>query len=180
MDIYEALQERRSVRKYKPDQVTDNKIKSVLEAAQMAPSWKNKQCWSFIVVRDPKRKEKLAESLPETNPARRAIGQTAPVVIVLCADTGASGDQDGKDYYMLDAGLAMQQLMLAAYAEGLGTCWVGLFDEGKAREVCSVPFEYRVVAMTPLGVPETAPSPRPRKELTEFVYAEEWDQPISF
>ncbi len=180
MDIIKALQERRSVRKYKTDPVPEEKIKSVLEAAQMAPSWKNKQCWSFIVVRDPGRKENLADSLPVSNPAREAIGQTAPVVIVLCADTRASGDKDGKDYYMLDAGLAMQQLMLAAYAEGLGTCWVGLFDEGKASEVCSVPSEYRVVAMTPLGVPEKVPAPRPRKEMTEFVYAEEWDQPISF
>ncbi len=180
MDIYQALQERRSVRKYKTDPVSDQRIKAVLEAARIAPSWKNKQCWSFIIVRDPERKKQLAASLPESNPAYKSISQTAPVVIVLCADTRASGDQDGKDYYMLDAGLAMQQLMLAAIAEGLGTCWVGLFDEAAARSVCAVPPEYRVVAMTPLGVPETVPSPRPRKELQEFVYAEKWEQPISF
>ena len=179
MELYEALQERRSVRKYKTDPVPKEKLNRVLEAAQIAPSWKNKQCWRFIVVRDPERKQQLADSMPENNPARRAVGETAPIVIVLCADTEGSGDKDGKDYYMLDAGLAFQQLMLAAYAEGLGTCWVGLFDEEKARAVCNVPPEFRVVAMTPLGVPEKQPSPRPRKELSEITYAEEWDRPFT-
>ncbi len=174
MDVYEALKERRSVRKYTSDPVPEEKLNKVLEAAQVAPSWKNKQCWRFIVVRNPERKEQLAASMPESNPARMAVGETAPIVIVLCADTEGSGDKDGKDYYMLDAGLAFQQLMLAAYAEGLGTCWVGLFDEEKVREACAVPSEFRVVALTPLGVPAKQPSPRPRRDLSEITYAEEW------
>ncbi|NLA05172.1 MAG: nitroreductase, partial [Firmicutes bacterium] len=94
----------------------------------------------------------------------------------LCADPEASGRPDGKDYYLLDAGLAMQQLMLAAHAEGLGTCWVAWFDESAAREACKVPAPYRVVAFTPLGVPARRPSPRPRKELGEIVFTEEWGQ----
>ncbi len=174
MDIYKALEERRSVRKYTGDSVPEDKLKRILEAGRLAPSWSNQQCWKFIVVRDPERKAKLAESMPESNPARKSIGQTAPAVIVLCADPKASGHQDGKEYYLLDSGLAMQQLMLAANAEGLGTCWVAWFDEAKAREACEVPEEYRVVALTPLGYPEKQPSPRPRKELEEIVYEETW------
>jgi len=178
MDIYKVLQERRSVRKYKSDPVPDEKLKCILEAAQLAPSWSNRQCWRFIVVRDPKRKEQLAESVPDKNPAIKAIGQTAPAVIVLCADPKASGQQDNKDYYLLDSGLAMQQLMLAAHAEGLGTCWVAWFDEAKAREVCAVPPDYRVVALTPLGFPEKQPSEKPRKDLEEIVFSEEWGNQI--
>ena len=87
-----------------------------------------------------------------------------------------SGVQDGKEH-PLDAGLAMQQLMLAAYAEGLGTCWVCWFDEAKARAALKVPDSYRVVGLTPLGVPGHAPSPRPRRELDEIVFAEEWGRP---
>lgn len=174
MDIYKVLKERRSVRKYKSAPVPDETLKRILEAAQLAPSWSNMQCWRFIVVRDPKRKEQLAESVPDKNPAIKAIGQTAPVVIVLCADPKASGQQDNKDYYLLDSGLAMQQLMLAAHAEGLGTCWVAWFDEAKAREACAVPPDYRVVALTPLGFPEKQPSEKPRKELGEIVFTEEW------
>jgi len=179
MDVYRALEERRSVRKYQPDQeVPVEKLKRVLEAARVAPSWKNLQCWRFIIVREPELKKQLAESMPESNPARKAVGQTAPVVIVLCAEPSQSGKQDGKDYYMLDAGLSMQQLMLAAHAEGLGTCWVGLFDEEKVKKACGVPEDYRVVALTPLGFPDVKPSTRTRKELVEITFTEKWGQPF--
>lgn len=174
MDIYETLKERRSVRKYKPDPVPVDKLKRIMEAARIAPSWKNLQCWRFIVVSDPEQKKQLAASMPESNPARTAVGKTAPTVIVLCAAPSRSGKQDGKDFYMLDAGLAMQQLMLAAHAEGLGTCWVGLFDEQTVRDACGVPEDYRVVALTPLGYPAVKPSARPRKELAEITFAEKW------
>ena len=174
MDLYDILKERRSVRKYKPDPVPEDKLKRILEAGRLAPSWANKQCWRFIVVQDEKKKAQLAASMPDSNPAQKAVGETAPVVIVLCADPEASGKQDGKDYYLLDAGLAMQQLMLAAHAEGLGTCWIAWFDEAQVRKACTVPPEYRVVALTPLGSPEKQPSPRPRKDLSEITYSEEW------
>lgn len=174
MELYQVLQDRRSVRKYKSDPVPDDKLMKILEAARVAPSWSNKQCWKFIIVRDLENKKKLAASMPTDNPAIKAVGETAPVVIVVCADPKESGLQDGKGYYLLDAGLAMQQLVLAAHAEGLGTCWVALFDEKIARKACAVPPEYRVVALTPLGFPEKQPSARPRKEMSEIVYAEQW------
>jgi nitroreductase len=173
MDLYEALEGRRSIRRYTTDPVSDEVLQKLLHAARLAPSWSNKQCWRFIIVREQSRKKKLAASLPDGNPCKRALAE-APVVIVLCADPQASGRADGKDYYLLDAGLAMQQLMLAAHAEGLGTCWVAWFEEAAAREACQVPPPYRVVALTPLGVPARRPSPRPRKELGEIVFHEEW------
>lgn len=174
MDIYDLLRERRSVRKYKTDPVSEEKLKRILEAGRLSPSWANKQCWRFIVVRDEQKKAQLAASMPDSNPARKAVSEAAPVVIVLCADPEASGKQDGKDYYLLDSGLAMQQLMLAATVEGLGTCWVAWFDESQVRKTCNVPSEFRVVALTPLGSPEKQPSPRPRKDLSEITYMEEW------
>lgn len=173
MELYEALEDRRSIRKYTADPVSDETLQKLLCAAGIAPSWKNNQCWRFIVVREQSRKQKLAGSLPDGNPCKKAIAE-APVVLVLCADPQTSGRQDGKDYYLLDAGLAMQQLMLAAHAEGLGTCWVAWFDEAKARPACNIPEPYRVVALTPLGVPAHRPSPRPRKELEEIIFLEEW------
>ncbi len=178
MDLYQVLHDRRSVRKYKSDPVPEEKLIRILEAARIAPSWSNMQCWRFIIVRDPETKKQLAESMPAKNPAVRAVGETAPLVIVVCADPQESGHQDGKSYYLLDAGLAMQQLMLAAHAEGLGTCWVAWFDEEKARKACAIPEQYRVVALSPLGVPEKMPSARPRKELSEIVYAEQWGDPL--
>jgi nitroreductase len=178
VDLYQVLQDRRSVRKYIADQVPEEKLMRILEAARIAPSWSNKQCWKFIIVRDPEKKKQLAESMPSDNPAVRAVGEMAPIVIVLCADPKESGNQDGKGYYLLDAGLALQQLMLAAHAEGLATCWVAWFDEVKARAACAVPPEYRVVALTPLGIPEKQPAARPRKDMAEIIYAEEWGRPL--
>jgi len=178
MELYQELEERRSVRKYKSEPVAEEKLKRILEAARISPSWSNLQCWRFIIVSEQAKKNELASSMPDNNPAKRAVGETAPLVIVLCADPGESGNPDGKDYYMLDAGIAMQQLMLAAHAEGLGTCWVGWFDEEKVRETCSVPPQYRIVGLTPLGVPEKQPSERPRKDFTDILFAEKWGKPF--
>jgi nitroreductase len=177
MELYQVLEERRSIRKYLPDPVPAATVQKILDAARIAPSWSNLQCWRFIVVRSREKREQLAAALAGGNPAAKAVAE-APVVIVACADPKASGDHDGKAYYLLDTGLALQQLILAAHAEGLGTCWVAWFDEAKARAVCNVPPEYRVVALTPLGVPERRPSPRPRKALAEIAFAEEWGKPL--
>ena len=178
MELYKALQERRSVRIYTSDPVPAEKLERILEAARIAPSWSNQQCWRFIVVSDPAKKKALADSMPKSNPAKRAVEVTAPLVLVLCADPEESGIHDGKDYYLLDAGLAMQQLMLAAHAENLGTCWVAWFDEETVRKACSVPPEYRIVALSPLGFPKNQPSKRPRKDLSEIAFKENWSQPL--
>ncbi len=178
MELYSAIHNRRSIRKYKPDPPLQESLLRILEAARAAPSWANKQCWRFLVVKEEARKKELAASLPEGNPAAKAI-ETAPVVIVACADPGASGSQEGKDYYLLDIGISMQQLVLAAHAEGLGTCWVAWMDENAIRKACAVPEQYRVVALTPLGYPAKEARPIPRKELSEIAFAEKWGQPLS-
>ncbi|MDW7729259.1 MAG: nitroreductase family protein [Bacillota bacterium] len=178
MELYKVLEERRSVRKYKTESIPGEKLEKLLEAARISPSWSNLQCWRFIVVSDRETKNKLASSMPDNNPAKRSVGETAPLVLVLCADPKESGDQDGKDYYLLDAGLAMQQLMLAAHNEGLGTCWVAWFDEEVARKACEVPERYRIVALSPLGYPEKQPSVRPRKDIGEIVFSEKWGSPF--
>jgi nitroreductase len=178
MELDKALQERRSVRKYANDSVPAEKLERILEAARIAPSWSNQQCWRFIVVSDPAKKKAIADSMPKSNPAKRAVGVTAPLVLVLCADPQESGIHDGKEYYLLDAGLAMQQLMLAAHAENLGTCWVAWFDEETVRKACAVPPEYRIVALSPLGYPANQPSRRPRKALTEIAFSETWGTPL--
>ncbi|MFY9114350.1 MAG: nitroreductase family protein [Dethiobacteria bacterium] len=177
MDILTALQNRRSIRRFREGGIAEETLNLILDAARVAPSWKNMQCWRFIVVRDDKKKRALAETLHEGNPAVEAIIQ-APVVIVQCADPMDSGIIDGKEYYLLDAGIAMQQLILAAHAQGLGTCWVAWFDEDKVRAVCRIPSAYKVVAMTPLGVGAQEPAARPRKKLEEIAFKEEWGLPL--
>ena len=179
MEVMEAITTRRSIRKYKPDPIDDKTLETVLEAARLAPSWANTQCWRFIVVRDSKIKTQLASALIENNSATSAI-DNAPVVIVACAELDKSGCKDGViktdkgDRFMFDVALAMQNLVLAAQSLGLGTVHVGLFDAKKAESILEVPEGFCVVEMTPLGYPDQVREPRPRKELSEIVFHDKW------
>ena len=146
MEYMNLIKKRRSIRRYKPTPVSEQALTTVLEAARLAPSWGNLQCWQYIIVTDKLTKEKIAG----TN--RKWISE-APVIIVACADPEMSGHKPGRDYYMLDIGISFQHLILAAADLGLGTCWIGAFDEKKVREALSVPDHVRVVAYTPLGYP---------------------------
>ena len=179
MEVMEAITTRRSIRKYKTDPIDDKTLETVLEAARLAPSWANTQCWRFIVVRDSKIKAKLASTLSEGNAAAPAI-DSAPVVIVACAELGKSGCKDEVartdkgDWFMFDVALAMQSLVLAAQSLGLGTVHVGLFDAKKAESILEIPEDFCVVEMTPLGYPDQVRDPRPRKELSEVVFHDKW------
>jgi len=167
MELMEVVRQRRSVRKYRPDPVPQAKLDSVLEAARLAPSWANGQCWTFIVVTDPKVKQALAEAGNEWI-------EQAPAIIAACADPKASGTKGDQGYYLLDIGIAMEHLVLAAAEQGLGTCWIGWFDEAKAKKALGVPDGIRVVAATPLGYPDEEPEARPRKSLEEIVRKDRW------
>ena len=177
MDSMEAIKGRRSVRSYTSDPIPEEKLRKVLEAVRWAPSWANTQCWETIVVREHGTKKQLAETLPPGNPSREAIVQ-APLTLALIGIEGRAGFYKGTaatdkgDWYMFDCGLAAQNLCLAAYAEGLGTVIVGLFDAAKAAKVLQVPQGKAVVIITPLGFPEKVPAPPKRKEIEEFLYQE--------
>jgi len=167
MELMDVVRQRRSVRKYRPDTVPQEKIDYLLEAAQLAPSWANGQCWTFIVVTDPQVKHELAEAGNEWI-------EHAPVIIAACADPKQSGAKGDQSYYLLDVGIAMEHLVLAASEQGLGTCWIGWFDEKKAKKALGVPDALRVVAATPLGYPDEEPDARPRKALSEIVRKDRW------
>lgn len=168
MDFMEVVRGRRSVRKYRPDPVPQAKLDAVLEAARLAPSWANGQCWTFIVVTDPKVKHAVAQAGNEWM-------EHAPAIIAACADPKKSGTKKDQGYYLLDIGIAMEHLVLAAADQGLATCWIGWFDEEKARAALGVPKGIRVVALTPLGYADEAPEPRPRRSLGEIIRRDRWE-----
>ena len=188
MDVFEAIKTRRSIRKYKPDPVTDEDLQKVLEAAHWAPSWANTQCWRFIVVSNPDIKAQVAGTLMKVqfsddlikNAATDAIAQ-APVLIVACAQKGIAGyNRDGTpvtdkdDWLLFDVALSIQNLTLAARALGMGTVIVGAFDAEKAAEILDVPDGYTVVTMTPLGYPDHTGQAPPRKELPNIMYKDKY------
>jgi nitroreductase len=184
MELFEAIRTRRSVRKFLDKPVEADKLQQLLEAVRMAPSWANMQCWHFIVTREKSVKEKISElSYVESffaprgykaNPARKALAE-APLVIVACADPEKSGVLWDQPYYMTDLGIACQNLWLAARGLGLGTVFVGVFDEAKMRELLGIPSHIRIVGLFPVGYPfeEKADGPA-RKPLNEIVFHEKW------
>jgi nitroreductase len=177
MELMQAIKGRRSIRKYKPDPVPEEVLQKVMEAVRWSPSWANTQCWEVIVVRDPKVKSGILETVSKINRAHPAIVE-APVILILCGKKGVSGYYRGQvgtargDWLMFDTGLAMQNLCLAAHDLGLGTVIVGLFDHAKVEEILGVPQNVEVVAMTPLGYPAAQGSTPSRKEVSEFVFNE--------
>jgi nitroreductase len=166
MELMEVIQNRRSIRKYKTKPVRQEDIEYVLEAARLAPSWGNRQCWRYIVVTDEELRRKIT---------MRDWAAEAPVVIVGCADPTKAGDKAGKPYYMLDMGISMEHLVLAAHDKGLGTCWLGgQFDEEIVREALGVPASHRVVALTPLGYSDEDPQAKKRKPIQELYSWNKW------
>ena len=175
MDLMEAIEGRRSIRKYKPDPVPEETLQKIMEAVRWAPSWANTQCWEVIIVKDPNMKSALTNTLTKTNPSLSSMTE-APLVIVLCGKKGVSGFKKGEaatvkgDWLMFDTGIAMQNLCLTAHSLGLGTVVVGLFDHKKAEEILGLPQDVEVVAMTPLGYPASEGATPKRKELGEFMF----------
>ena len=163
----DVIRSRRSIRKYKPNPVPNADVEDVLEAARLAPSWANSQCWKFIVVKKNSVKQELAK-------AGNSWIEHAPVIIAACADPSKPGTKGDQPYYLVDIGIAMEHLILAAADKGLGTCWIGWFDEAEAKKALGVPENIRLVAMTPLGYPDESPSLRGRKALVDIVCYDEY------
>jgi len=163
MDVLTAIKGRRSIRKYKDKPVEEEKLLKVLEAARLSPSARNRQDWKFIVVKDSETRRKLTEAIGQP-----FVGE-APIIIVSCGTEPEGVMKGGQPRYTVDLSIATAYMILEAYEQGLGTCWLGSYDEEKVKGVLGIPDSVRVVAITPLGYPDEEPAPRPRKELDEIV-----------
>lgn len=164
MNVLSALQERRSIRKYSSKPIEQEKLDKVLEAARIAPSASNKQNCKFVVVKDKSTIEKLKNAAG----GQRFVAE-APVVIVACGTEPSHIMRCGQYAYSVDLSIAVSYLILEAYEQGLGTCWLGNFDEKEVKEILGIPENIRVVAVTPLGYADENPTARPRKTINEIV-----------
>lgn len=194
--LMELIKKRRSVRKYLERPVEDDKIRTIMEAARLAPSWANWQCWRFVVVRDPETVKKVSGAVTKGTRINFWI-KGAPAIIVCCAEPESSGTRDGQHYYLVDCAIAMEHLVLMATELGLGTCWVGVFDEEEIKEVLGIPEQVRVVALTPLGYERMKKKgvvdiegiygnavntikSKKRKKLEEIVYSDGYGKTLDF
>ncbi len=171
MDVYEAIQTRQSIRRYRPEPVPDDVLNRVLDATRLAPSAGNLQPWRFIVVKDAAVREQLAKATD-----RQGFIAHAPIIIVACGWKERAYSKMGGYWNSLavDLAIAFDHLTLAAAAEGLGTCWIGSFLEEEVRRVLGIPEEVTVIALTPMGYHDVSPTEKTRKDLTEIVCYERW------
>lgn len=166
MSILKVIKERRSVRGYRPDPIPEEVLLRVLDAARFSPSGKNLQPWKFILVRE----ETLKQRLVEASGSQSFIAE-APIVIVACGFPDRCYSRMGN--YMkswpVDVAIAVEHLILQAQEEGLGTCWIGAFEEREIKSILNIPNGVRVLALTPLGYSDENPASRGRKSLEEIV-----------
>ncbi len=151
--ILENMQNRASVRRFLPDPLPQETLTEIMEAARSAPSAGNQQPWHFFIITDQNLKSKLAQAAWNQN----FVAQ-APVCIVVCAEPERSGavyGQRGKELYCIqDTAAAVQNILLAATAAGIGSCWVGAFQTEEVTTILELSSQQIPVAMIPLGFAE--------------------------
>jgi len=169
MDVFEAIQGRRSIRRFKSDRINEDDLKKILDAGRLAPSAGNCQPLELVVVKDERIKRELANA---------AFGQNfvaeAPVVIVVCANITRTSSRYGRRgtelYCIQDTAASTQNILLAAHSLGYGTCWVGAFDESAAARAIKAPSQVRPVAIIPVGKPAEKPLPAQKLPLSKVVH----------
>ncbi len=172
MDCLEAIAGRQSIRQYKAEPVAEQDLIKILEAGRTAPSAGNLQPCYFVVVRDSSTRAKLQEA---------ALGQEhiikAPVVIVVCVDPERSshyGDIGRNRLCLLDAANATENMLLAAYALGYGSCWTGGFSNSRVKKLLDIPEAFQVVSLITIGKAEGTEERRTHRPLEEVVRWDKW------
>ena len=168
MDVFEAMKTRRSIRKYKPGSILNEKLKMIFEAARLASSGGNRQPWRFVVIRNMERKRVLAKVANN----QMFLADAAEIVVAI-------GDPEiSKRWYDKDPMIAVEHMVLVANALGYGTCWIGAFEEEEIKRLLNILKEMSVIVLLSIGIPEETPQPKPRKEIPKIFFGEVDGTPI--
>lgn len=167
MGVFDAIAARRSIRRYKPDQIPEGKLRRVMEAARLAPSAGNRQPFRFVITKDDKLRREIARACDNQD-----FIAEAPVIMTVLGDRAAS-----PRWYQKDPMIATEHIALQAVEEGLGTCWIGAFDEAELKRVLTIPGDLKVICVMPIGIPAENPAPTQRKQLKEIFCRETYGKP---
>jgi nitroreductase len=159
ISLPELIITRRSIRQYKPKVVPQETLERILEAGRYAPSADNDQPWHFIVVTDPKIKERFS------NGRWNSFIRDSAFTLVGCA---FKGDDHSRKWSTIDTAIAMQNMVITAWSLGIGSCWVGDFEEAVVKRTLAVPENWKIVSLISFGYPNEAPNVTPRKTLKEI------------
>ena len=168
MELFEAIKQRYSVRAFKDTPVSEASLRAILQAANDAPTAGNLQPFEIMVVRDGEKRHRLAK----TSYAQMFVAQAPVVLVFFTTDRNREKyGQRGVEFFAVqDSAIAVAYAQLAATALGLGTCWIGAFDDAEVRAITGAPVGWRPVAILPVGEPADAPKPRERRALKDIVH----------
>jgi nitroreductase len=159
VSVVDSILSRRSVRKYENKEIPQEVINQILEVGRQAPSAVNKQPIRFVVVRDGDLTKNFSSAL-----FNRFV-KDAPMVIVGCADVKSL--LTGK-WAVIDATIALQNMVIAAWSLGVGSCWIGAFDEEKIKQLLKIPEKWKVVALVTFGYPTEESKPKNKKSVNDL------------
>jgi len=159
--MIDVILSRRSIRRYEQRPIPEETLKLILEAGRRAPSAINRQPWHFIVVTEPNLKEKLSQG------RYNKFLKDAAVVIVGC---GQYGNTPADRWVPIDVTIAMENMVIAAWSIGVGSCWVGAFDEKEVKELLGIPENMKILALLSMGYPAEQPPQREKKPLESIVH----------
>jgi len=159
VSLVDVVLSRRSIRRYEQKEIPKDALDKILDAGRQAPSAANRQPWHFIVVTDPEIKKELSKGL-----FNRFIKDT-PVTLIGCAHK----DLIAGKWSIISTTIALHNMVVAAWAMGIGSCWVGDFNEEKIKKLLNIPESWNIVALISLGYPAEKPQPRKKKSIEEIV-----------
>jgi len=179
VDFFKVVESRRSIRRFKNQEVPNKLMEKVLNSGKMAPSGGNMQPWEFIIVKEKYIISKIIESTfvgfqKKCRSKQDWIG-TASLLIIVCADlkrTVSRYSEMGKEIALLDTAASIENILLASTALGLGCCWVSGFDKQKLSVILKLPRLIVPIAILPLGYPEDIPASPHKFSLKEIIHFE--------
>lgn len=156
-ETLELIHNRHSVRDFFSQPLPQEVIDDMLEAARLAPSSQNRQPWRYILLTEGDKIKNLAKHTGLLGLSNYFI-KDAPCLVIACADMKQNLRVNQQDYYLVDVAISFHQMILAAWAHGVGSCWMAAFNEKKLAEYLQLPKNYRIVAMSPFGYPKDSKS----------------------
>ena len=165
MDCIDTLLTRRTTRKYTQTPIPQEKIDKILEAGRQSPSAVNRQPWHFIMITDQKQKDKIGSGM-----FNRHIRQSAFTII----GTYTTDDPVTKRWGLVDTTIALQTMAIAAHLQGIGTCWIGDYNEQRLRDAINIPETTSIAALIAFGNPQNTPKTNPKKPLNQILHTNTW------
>jgi nitroreductase len=165
MSCIQQVLTRRSVRKYKPEPVSEAVLKNILEAGRLAPSATNRQPWYFVIVRD-----KVGKDACDYQRFNRWVNGAAFVVVGFYRQSEVMIEK----LSLMDVTIALQNMVIAGWMQGVSSCWMGAFNEPKLKETLNLPVDARLVGAIAFGIPDEKPRQPPKKPIDEIIHFDKW------